>query len=287
MSTYRINFDQIRQHASLGDLLGALENGLSKFGIDYYLVGAVSRDIWMSGINKITPRRTTGDIDFAVFINDKGIYEELKEYLINVEGFTPYSGNAFVIIWKDGTEVDLLPFGAIEDEHRQVTVKGNGYTNIHVEGFKEVYDQDLPEIEIGDGHHFKVCTLPGIVLLKLIAWDDRPEARRDDIKDISDILNNFFDMHRDIIWEHHHDLFEEESVELLFIAARVMGREIRQITGGSQHLNDRVYHILKVNTEEGSGRMALIMLEYFDTSLEECYQLIKQLRLGFEEITAT
>ncbi|WP_436490377.1 hypothetical protein [Chitinophaga sp. ARDCPP14] len=123
MSTYRINFDQIRQHPSLGDLLGALENVLSKFGIDYYLVGAVSRDVWMSGINKITPRRTTGDIDFAVFINDKGVYEELKEYLINVQGFTSYSGNAFVIIWKDGTEVDLLPFGQLKMNTARLPLK--------------------------------------------------------------------------------------------------------------------------------------------------------------------
>ena len=28
---------------------------------------------------------------------------------------------------------------------------------------------------------FKFYTLPGIVILKLLAWDDRPEKRRDDI----------------------------------------------------------------------------------------------------------
>ena len=49
---------------------------------NFYLVGAVARDVWMSGIHKIAPRRTTTDIDFAVLINDKGTYEALKEYLI-------------------------------------------------------------------------------------------------------------------------------------------------------------------------------------------------------------
>jgi predicted nucleotidyltransferase len=67
MSFYKISFDQIRQHAGLSDMLQALERGLQQFNIDYYLVGAVSRDVWMSGINSIPPKRTTGDIDFAVF----------------------------------------------------------------------------------------------------------------------------------------------------------------------------------------------------------------------------
>jgi predicted nucleotidyltransferase len=36
--------------------------------------------------------------------------------------------------------------------------------------------------------------LSGIIILKLLAWDDRPEERREDKKDISDILHHFFNM---------------------------------------------------------------------------------------------
>jgi predicted nucleotidyltransferase len=159
MTTYAISFEQIRQQPGLDEMLQALERGLNKFRIDFYLVGAVSRDVWMSGIHKLKPRRTTGDIDFAVFINDKGVYESLKNYLINDEGFNPYSGNAFVLLWKDGYQVDLLPFGAIEDENRKVTIQGTGYTSVHVDGFNEVYEEGLPEVELAGRHHFKFCTL--------------------------------------------------------------------------------------------------------------------------------
>lgn len=244
-NTYKISFDQIRLKPYMGDMLKALERGFKKFGIDFYLVGAVSRDVWMSGIYKIAPRRITRDIDFAIFINDKGIYEELREYLIKKEGFLQYSGNAFVLIWKEGTEVDLLPFGAIEDEGRSVTVKGTGYTTMHVEGFREVYEEQLPQIQLDDQHLFKICTLPGIVLLKLIAWDDRPEFRRDDIKDISDILNHFFEMYQEIIWDEHSDLFEEDkSHDLLMVAVRVMGREIKKIAKRNEELENRILDIL-------------------------------------------
>lgn len=283
MPYYKISFEQIRQDPGLAALLQALERGLNTFHIDYYLVGAVSRDVWMSGVNRITPKRTTGDIDFAVFINDKGVYEELKEYLIEKEGFRPYSGNAFVLIWKDGTEVDLLPFGAIEDEQRKVTVQGTGYTSVHVDGFREVYEQGLPEVELTGANPFKFCTVPGIVLLKLIAWNDRPEARRDDIKDISDILNHFFDMYKDTIWEDHSDLFENEESDLPDIAARVMGREIRRIAQRNQSLYQRIGNILKENTTDAeTSKMAVIMIEYFDNTLADNWRLLMEVRKGFE-----
>ena len=80
--------------------------------------------------------------------------------------------------------------------------------------------------------------IDGIVLLKLIAWDDRPESRRDDIKDISDILNHFFDMNDNEIFENHHDLFEKEEASLKHIAARVMGREMSKIAKKNELLRE-------------------------------------------------
>lgn len=170
-NSYKTNFNHLRLNSGFGDILSALERGFKRFGIDYYLVGAVSRNAWLSGIHGIQPKRQTGDVDFGVFINKAGEYEALKEYLVETEGFRPWHENAFVLIWKDGTEIDLLPFGAIEDNERKVTVHGTGYTSVHVDGFREVYAQGLPEIELEEKYQFKLATLPGIVLLKLIAWD--------------------------------------------------------------------------------------------------------------------
>jgi predicted nucleotidyltransferase len=283
MSSYKINYEQLRQQPGMSEMLSALERGLEKFGIDFYLIGAVARNVWMSGINGIAPRRTTADIDFAVLINDKGIYEQLKEYLITEEGFQPSKENAFVLL-KDNLEVDLLPFGAIEDEDARVTIQGTGYTSVHVPGFKEVYDIGLPELELEDGHIFKFSTLPGIVLLKLLAWDDRPEVRRDDIKDISDILNHFFDMHDKEIWNSHHDLFVDAEADLKHIAARVMGRELNKIVTGNEKLFNRIAGILNANTEDvANSRMAGIMIEYFDNTLADNVELLKQLKQGFTE----
>jgi predicted nucleotidyltransferase len=284
MSSYKINYEQLRQKPEITDMLSALERGFAKFGIDFYLVDAVARDVWMSGINKIEPRRTTGDIDFAVLINNIGTYESLKEYLIETEGFHPTKENAFALLWENRSVVDLMPFGTIEDEDSKVTIEGTGYTTIHVPGFSEVYEEGLPEMELGNAHKFKFCTLPGIVLLKMIAWNDRPEKRRDDIKDISDILNHFFNMYDNEIWDNHNDLFEEANADLKHIAAKVMGREMSKIARRNKKLFGRVEEILKTNTDDmPNSKMAAIMIEYFENTVQENVMLLQQLKQGFTE----
>ena len=53
MNTYKINYNQLRQQPEISGMLTALERGLAKFKVDFYLVGAVARDVWMNAINKI------------------------------------------------------------------------------------------------------------------------------------------------------------------------------------------------------------------------------------------
>jgi predicted nucleotidyltransferase len=284
MNTYKLNYNQLRQQPEISEMLTALERGLAKYKVDFYLVGAVARDVWMSGINKIEPRRTTGDIDFAVFINNIATYDELREHLINEEGFFPYKGNNFVLIWKGRTQVDLLPFGAIEDENGRVSTNGIGLTNISLQGFTEIYEEGLPELNLEGEHQFKFCTLPGIVLLKMIAFDDRPEHRRDDMKDISDILNHFFDMYDEEIWSNHSDLFGDKEIDLKHLAARVMGREIKKIAKRNPKLEDRVMSILERNTDDApNSGMAIVMVEYFKNTVEDNVKLIGQIKMGFQE----
>ena len=68
----------------------------------------------MKGVHDLPPKRATSDIDFGIMIKDVHAFDELKEYLIDVEGFVPSRDNAFVLFWEDQTQVDLMPFGDLE-----------------------------------------------------------------------------------------------------------------------------------------------------------------------------
>ena len=282
-NTYKISFKKLRQQPELSQMLEALERGLDKFDIDFYLVGAVARDIWMTAINDIPPSRITGDIDFAVFINDKEKYIALKTYLIDIEGFSPYKGNSFVLIWQGYIQVDLLPFGEIEGKGANVFVEGSGLTSVSVPGFKEIYDSGLPEAELEEKHHFKFCTLPGIVLLKLMAYEDRPEIRRDDIKDISKILKHFFEMYTNEIYDNHNDLFGP-GVDLDLLAANVMGREMAKIAKRNPELYSRIQQLLEKNTiDPATSEIAIIMIEFFDNTLQKNIDKLNAIKKGFLE----
>ena len=270
MSYLVTDFNKIRQEKSIIKILEALERGFVKFGIDYYLVGAVAREVWMRGLKDITPRRVTSDIDFGILIKDSGHFADLKDYLISQEGFTGYKENAFVLIAPDHMQIDILPFGEIEKEGK-VTVKGTGMTTLYVDGMKEVFEEKIT---------FKVCTLPGIVLLKLIAYDDRPEIRRDDLIDIADILLHFFNIYDELIWSDHNDLFgDDKSLEK--ISARVLGREMGKILRRNEKLTIRVIGILsengKVITEIIAGTL--------DKTVDEINEWLNEIVTGINEVS--
>ena len=78
-----IPFSKIRSEGNYKEILEALERGFSKFGIDFYLVGATARDVWMKGVHEKPPKRATSDIDFGIMIKDSGIFADLKNYFIS------------------------------------------------------------------------------------------------------------------------------------------------------------------------------------------------------------
>ena len=282
MSYYKISFNNWRQEAKISGLLDALERGFKKFDIDFFLIGALARDTWM-GLNNKKPKRTTADVDFAILLPDAKTFTELKEYLVLEEGFIPYQGNSFVLLWKDGTPVDLLPFGDIAD-NGTVRVEGTGFTTINVEGFREVYEGGLPEMELETGNHFKFCSLPGIVLLKFIAWEDRPEIRGKDILDISDILQHYFDIDSNNIYENHSELFIDDDAALMDIAATVLGRGMGAILKSNHAVANRVKAIIEVNTLSSyTTKIGAIMAAYFDNAIEENIALLKRILSGIKD----
>lgn len=276
----KIPFSKIRDEGQYKEIFQALERGFIKFGIGFYLVGATARDIWMKGVHNLPPKRATQDIDFGIMIKDSNVYDDLKSYLIDEEGFIPVQGNEFVLIWKDRTQVDLIPFGELEREGI-VTVKGTGFTSMNVEGFKEVYEQASEEIETED-QRFKVCTLAGIVILKLIAWNDRPEVRRDDIDDIAEIIKNYFHLNDEEIFEHHSDLFTDD-VELDEIASQFLGREIGRIISKNPKLTTRIRGILESGIDASNNLAELFASESHET-IDYSKSLISHILKGISDI---
>lgn len=277
---FRINPDVLYQ-AGLRPVFEALTRSTAATGIDFFLIGALARDTWFSK-NRIASRRTA-DIDFAVFVASSEEYLCLKNELIRTEKFSETNHNQFVLISPDGIQLDLLPFGAIEEEGK-VLIKGIGLSSIEVDGFGAVYEFGTELVQFDDHLVFKVSSLAGIVLLKLIAYDDRPEVRQKDIADVTQIINNYFEIESDLIYEHHNDLFDEKHTNLLHLAARVLGRQINRIVYNSPDLKTRVTGILYNAINDPNKKQFLkLMIRGTENTLEDAAAILTEIINGIND----
>jgi predicted nucleotidyltransferase len=205
-------------------LFAALKRVFDAENVSFYLIGARARDVWFLPQKQT---RITFDIDWIVASSEKNVFENIKRRLIAQEGFNS-TQNPFTLLSSKGTTVDLLPF--LETDTQDLA------------GLKEVFQRGTENICFDDSSMYQVATLPAIVLLKLIAWNDRPEHRIKDLSDIAIIFEHYFDLCADDIYDNHNDLFEQ--IELDAIAAQVIGRKIKYIIGDSNDLNHQIIDIL-------------------------------------------
>ena len=150
--------------------------------IPYYLIGAsaIALELLKAGIQ---PGRGTLDIDFAVMISNNKAYENISAALAS-KGFNKVAAPWTFYSEKFKIAIDLLPFGVIEENNTDNFNERK--IDLHWLGFSEVMEE---AVQVGIEE--KIANIPaleGMVILKLIAWSDRPEERDDDIPDILRII---------------------------------------------------------------------------------------------------
>ena len=176
--------------------------------------------------------------------------------------------------------IDLLPFGEVEEND---TVNFNErYSDLHVLGFKEVLTQ-TKDIYIEE----KIARIPplhGMVILKLVAWSDRPEERENDPFDILHIITKYFDLEFDEIVTHHFDTFPEGELDQLLVAARVLGRKAAEVLKQSAKLEQRILGILeKSELDPTNSPIAKQWAQKKDWDMQYAGSLLSELKRGIEE----
>ena|SRR5690606_5718760 len=261
------------------EVFDIIDDVLVKLNIPYYLIGAsaVALELLKGGIK---PSRGTKDIDFAIMISS------IQEFEAVVEALLKYGFNKVEAPWtfyndKFNIAIDLLPFGEIEEKF---TIQFNErYTDLHVLGFSEVL-QESGTVQIEE-KSLKIPSLPGMVILKLIAWSDRPEDRDNDLYDILRIIEHYFDLNFDEIVEHHNDTFpEEDDLDQFKIAARVLGRKASQFLNISEAINDRI--LKTINDNVANAKDSVIAKQWIrnrEWDLEYAVQILEEFKLGLIE----
>src|ERR1700743_1241212 len=160
------------------EMLKPLEEVLSGLGIDFYIVGAVARDIQLSANPTLKAERKTKDVDVAIFLADEEQFYTVKQRLLNTGNFEAHEKEAIKLFYKQAIELDLLPFGNIENEARETRIHRPRLFVMDMPGFIEAFPA-AREIQIIEGTNLKVCSLEGLILLKLMAYSDNPMRTKD------------------------------------------------------------------------------------------------------------
>lgn len=247
--------------------------------IDFFGVGALARNIWY--VENDREPRGTKDVDFGVYIPNSEVYSALKEKLIADYNYVQSESNAFCLISPDGIPVDFLPFGEIENQGK-VLIDGKGLTLIQLDGFKEVFDEGIRAVNIGS-QTINICTIPSVVLLKLIAFDDRPEHRVKDPMDISSIITEFPHIESDLLWEEYSYLYDKD-ISHEEVGTIVLGSEVGKLICQNKKLLDRVLRIVQDGIDLNNSLAARMIIDSMNETVNEKQHLLKLLKEGIENI---
>ncbi len=227
-------------------MLSEMEEVFKQFEIEYYLVGAFARDVQFQSKNSNTDLRKTNDIDLAVCINDEESYYKVMESLIATGKFKRDTKEVIKLYYHLGREVDLIPFGKIENSEREVHLTKPKAFTLQMPGFTETFPF-IEHIESGN-KILNICPVEGLIMLKLISWHDRPQ-RTKDLTDIDSIIDAYFDWNSDDIYAKYNDVFPlYDTNDLLYyttsISAHIIGIKIKTMLSNSEELYERILKIL-------------------------------------------
>ncbi|AIG79469.1 nucleotidyl transferase AbiEii/AbiGii toxin family protein [Amycolatopsis japonica] len=147
-------------------------------GVEYLVVGATARTILSIGLVGGPPERATQDIDIAAAM---GTWDDFEEFVSRLDRHGR-SAHSFLV---EGIEVDVLPYGGIEDEDR--TILWPDDHRMSVRGFREAV-ASAESVILPGGLVIKVPAVPALALLKLLTWWDRRATTTHDAIDLGTMI---------------------------------------------------------------------------------------------------
>jgi predicted nucleotidyltransferase len=100
---------------------------------------------------------------------------------------------------------------------------------MNVAGFEEALASSIP-IQIEEGLIVRVASIPGLMLLKLVAWSDRWRETDKDAADIYRLLTAYADAgNTDRLYEQEMELLEAAGYDMELAGAELLGRDVARL----------------------------------------------------------
>jgi len=203
-------------------------------GIEYLVTGATARDIMLIGVFGLETGRGTRDVDLAIAVDGWPAFGAIRARLVATGAFEADRQVVHRLFHlrggRRGYPIDLIPFGGIEDLGAMIAWPPDRSVVMNVAGYREAFDAAAP-VEIDSGFVVRVVSLPGLAILKLLAWADRGAADPRDAIDLAMLLRQYGTAgNEDRLYGAEIGVLEAVSYDLDLAGARLLGRDAARIS---------------------------------------------------------
>ena len=238
------------------ELMRELMKVFKEKGIDFFIVGALARDLILEK-HGLPSGRATKDIDFLVALPDWGKYEILSQKLCELENFSKDEKIVHRFKYKGVFDVDIIPFGEISDDEDKIFWPPDERYIMSLLGAEEAAKM-ADSVENDPGIEIKVVNLAGLFVLKFIAWFDRHNEGNKDADDIGLIMQNYPSVNIDRIFNHD-DIVEKTDADMFLSGAMLLGKDIyRMFENNEKRL--RFGQLLQDEYKKNDGSILLMQI---------------------------
>jgi len=268
--------------------LAVIQKIAEKQQVPFFIVGATARDIIMQFGYGIHTGRATFDLDIAMQVPDWNAFQHLMDALLHTGKFSPDKAGQRLWYTESRLPVDIIPFGGIAEYKSTLRWPPDYGTELDIIGFNESWS-DATDVLVDDKMDLVVrcASIPGLAVMKLVAWDSRNEQNNKDAADLALFLRYYAEIGNvDRLYENEALLLEEEGFDLEIAAVRLLGRDICKMLKPDSR--KRVLDILARETEEGGrNKLAEDLAGYLHSQEKQFSKILlklKKLKQGIEVV---
>ena len=269
------------------EILRHVDGVTRDLAVDYFVVGAMARDILLTGVFGLSAGRATRDVDLAVAVKGWQEFEAMKSHLINTGAFRSDDRIAHRLHYQRGAgsrghPVDIIPFGRVEKHESAIAWPPDGAVVMNVAGYAETFACAV-QVEVEPGFAIRVASLAGLAILKLVAWADRGAGDPRDAIDLATLIRQYGSAgNEDRLYGEEIRVMEAVNYDFDLAGARLLGIDAGRIAAPATR--ERI-----VNIFDDSARVDRLALHVAQgmraaqDALAEAGQLLDQFRGGFQE----
>lgn len=243
----------------------------------YFVIGAMARDILLTHVHGIGTGLATRDIDFAVAVDDWTGFDRIRNALLESRRCEP-SGTLHRLVYRPdpasrGIPLDLIPFGGVEQPPGALAWPPDGGVRMNVAGHPEVLAHAV-SVQLAPDVTVLVASLAGLAILKLFAWQDRGNENPKDAGDLALLMRHHAKAgNEDRLYGADGDLLERAGFDPDHASPALLGRDARRMASPQT----RLQLIELLESARQSERLALHLarsLRAFDDPIERAQQML-------------